>query len=97
MLLLLMIQGLVRTTEGLLLKQPASGDKKAPWLIFKKAWGEFKVIGKTPARPTASDIELALYNSSARESPITQGSSPPNYPQSYSLTGPPWLRAGTGG
>lgn len=70
------MQGLVRTTEGLILKQPAAG-KAGGWLILKKAggWGAggFRVVGRTPQRPTASDVELSLYNSSAAESPLVRG------------------------
>ena len=66
------VQGLLRTQEAFILKQPEAG-KAGLWQIFKKAWGEYKLIGQTASRPTASDIEMSFYNASAAESPITQG------------------------
>lgn len=66
------MQGLIRTTEALLFRSTVEG-KPSPWLLYKKDWGQYKLIGKTSQRSTASDLELALYNSSAAESPITKG------------------------
>ena len=66
------MQGFIRTTEGLIYKTMLDG-KPSPWLLYKRSWGEYRLIGKTTQRPTASDLELALYNSSASESPVVKG------------------------
>ena len=66
------LQGLIRTTEALIYRSMLE-DKPSPWLLYKRSWGQYKLIGKTPQRPTATDLELALYNASASESPITKG------------------------
>jgi hypothetical protein len=66
------VQGFVLTTEGLIFKQLVPG-KPSPWLIYKKSWGAYKLVGKTQSRPKSSDIEMSFYNDSASESPIVKG------------------------
>lgn len=65
-------RGFLLTTEGLIFKQLVAG-KTSPWLIYKKSWGNYKLVGKTQARPKSSDIEMSFYNDSAAESPIVKG------------------------
>ena len=66
------MQGFLLTTEGLIFKQLVAG-KTSPWLIYKKSWGKYKLVGKTQNRPKASDIEMSFYNDSAAESPVVKG------------------------
>ena len=66
------VQGFLLTTEGLIFKQLVAG-KTSPWLIYKKSWGEYKLVGTTQNRPKGSDIEMSFYNDSAAESPIVKG------------------------
>lgn len=44
-----------------------------PWYLFKKDWAGYKCIARQQRRPSMDDLELAFYNASAAESPITQG------------------------
>jgi hypothetical protein len=71
-----MLQGFILTTEGLIFKQLVAG-KASMWLIYKKSWGDFKLVGKTQNRPKSSDIEMSFYNDSAAESPIVKGEQEP--------------------
>lgn len=66
------VQGFLLTTEGLIFKQIVEG-KPSPWLIYKKSWGDYKLVGKTQNRPKSSDIEMSFYNDSASENPIVKG------------------------
>jgi hypothetical protein len=68
------LQALLLTTECVIYKHVRSGPPTAtPWYIFKKDWASFKCIARQQRRPTSEDLELAFYNASAAESPITKG------------------------
>ena len=45
----------------------------AKWFIFLEDDQQFKQIGQQATRPTQFELETALYNATAAESPITKG------------------------
>lgn len=70
----LAMQGLLGKKEGALLKWVKEKNATAKWKIFvKEGDGEFKCVGQQVERPKDEDLELAMYNASAAESPVTKG------------------------
>lgn len=66
----LAIQGLFSKTEGAVVKSARSG---APWLIFvKEADGTFTRLSSLKRRPGPAELESALYNAMAANSPVTK-------------------------
>lgn len=70
----LAMQGLLGKKEGALLKWVKEKNTTAKWRIFVKGGdGEFKCVGQQVERPKDEELELAMYNASAAESPVTKG------------------------
>lgn len=69
----LSIKGLFSKTEGAVLKHVRSGAPAGtPWSIFVKEGNDMKCVSSLKKRPTAGDLENALYNSMAANSPVTK-------------------------
>jgi hypothetical protein len=70
-----MLQAFLTTTEGAIMKAATtSSPASTRWQIAKKGWGNsWQVIGQMQRQPNSSDLELAFYNASAAESPLTAG------------------------
>lgn len=65
----LAIQGFLSKTEGAVLKNVQSGS---PWLIFEKKDGKFTRLASLQRRPGPAELESALYNAIAANSPVTK-------------------------
>lgn len=63
----LAIQGFLSKTEGAVLKKNVS-----PWLIFVKENGKFTRLASLQRRPGPAELESALYNAMAANSPVTK-------------------------
>ncbi|KAI5056302.1 hypothetical protein GOP47_0028120 [Adiantum capillus-veneris] len=69
----LTIQGFLSKTEGAVLKSVKSGAPAGrPWLVFAKEGESMKCVASLKKRPTAIDLENALYNAMAANSPVTK-------------------------
>eukprot|EP01018_Ginkgo_biloba_P011363 Gb_25483 [translate_table: standard] len=69
----LAIQGFFSKSEGAIFKHVKSGPpSSSPWLIFVKVEGKYKCVSSFKRRPDASELENALYNSIALNSPLTK-------------------------
>ncbi|MCO5614814.1 hypothetical protein L7F22_069098 [Adiantum nelumboides] len=69
----LAIQGFFSKTEGAVLKHVKSGAPAGrPWLVFAREGESMKCVASIKKRPTAIDLENALYNAMAANSPITK-------------------------
>lgn len=69
----LAIQGFFSKTEGAVLKHVKSGAPAGrPWLVFAKEGDTMKCVSSLKKRPTAVDLENALYNAMAANSPVTK-------------------------
>lgn len=69
----LAVQGIFSKTEGAVLKHVKSGAPAGrPWLIFVKQNDQFICVSSLRRRPQAADLESALYNSMAANSPVTK-------------------------
>ena len=69
----LSIQGFLSKTEGAVLKHVKSGAPGGrPWLIFVKEGDQYKRMSSLQRRPEPSDLENALYNAMAANSPVTK-------------------------
>ncbi|KAG0567462.1 hypothetical protein KC19_7G136600 [Ceratodon purpureus] len=69
----LAIQGLFSKTEGAVLKNVQSGAPGGrPWLIFVKEDGKFTRLSTLKGRPGPAELESALYNAMAANSPVTK-------------------------
>eukprot|EP00271_Cylindrocystis_brebissonii_P005094 TRINITY_DN17030_c0_g1_i1.p1 TRINITY_DN17030_c0_g1~~TRINITY_DN17030_c0_g1_i1.p1 ORF type:complete len:385 (-),score=19.87 TRINITY_DN17030_c0_g1_i1:1127-2281(-) len=69
----LAIQILFTKSEGAVLRCFRSGPLEAtPWLIFAKRGKELKCVMRMSKRPTPADLEAALYQSVAANSPVAQ-------------------------
>lgn len=69
----LAIQGFFSKTEGAVLKHVRGGAPAGtPWLIFVKDGDQLKCVASLKQRPGAVDLENALYNSMAANSPVTK-------------------------
>ena len=69
----LSIQGFFSKTEGAVLKNVQSGAPGgAPWHIFVKQDGKFSRLSSLKRRPGPADLESALYNAMAANSPVTK-------------------------
>lgn len=69
----LAIQGFFSKTEGAVLKHVKSGAPAGrPWLVFAKEGGTMKCVSSLKKRPNAVDLENALYNAMAANSPVTK-------------------------
>ncbi|GMH33498.1 hypothetical protein BSKO_01332 [Bryopsis sp. KO-2023] len=70
----LAVQGMLGTKEGAMLRWVKEKNKTVMWRIFvKERDGGFKCVGRQATRPADSELELAMYNASAADSPVTQG------------------------
>ncbi|KAJ7563713.1 hypothetical protein O6H91_03G122500 [Diphasiastrum complanatum] len=69
----LSIQGFLSKTEGAILKHVRSGAPAGTlWLIFVKEGGTYVCVSSLKNRPDAADLEAALYNSIAANSPLVK-------------------------
>lgn len=69
----LAIQGFLSKTEGAVLKNVPSGAPAGrPWLIFVKEDGKFTRLASLQRRPGPAELESALYNAMAANSPVTK-------------------------
>ncbi|KAH7442146.1 hypothetical protein KP509_03G073200 [Ceratopteris richardii] len=69
----LAIQGFFNKTEGAVLKHVKGGAPAGrPWLIFVREGESLKCVASMKKRPTSIDLENALYNSIAANSPVTK-------------------------
>lgn len=70
----LAVQGLLGKKEGVLLKVVKEKGESAKWRIFVKEGEEaFKCVGQQAERPKDEELELALYNAAAVDSPLSKG------------------------
>ncbi|XP_024385287.1 uncharacterized protein [Physcomitrium patens] len=69
----LAIQGFFSKTEGAVLKNVQSGAPGGrPWLIFLKEDGKFTRLSSLQRKPGPAELESALYNAMAANSPMTK-------------------------
>lgn len=69
----LAIQGFLSKTEGAVLKNVRSGAPGGrPWLIFVKEDGKYSRLASLHRRPGPAELESALYNAMAANSPVTK-------------------------
>lgn len=69
----LAIQGFLSKTEGAVLKNVQSGAPGGrPWLIFVKEDGKYTRLASLQRRPGPAELESALYNAMAANSPVTK-------------------------
>lgn len=68
-------QGFLSTQEGMVFKWVQKGSPAAsPWQIFvMEKDGSFTGVGRQQTRPSIDQVQMALYNKSAVNSPITKG------------------------
>jgi len=69
----LAIQGFFSKTEGAVFRYVKSGAPSSnPWLVFVKEEGKYSCVSRFKRRPDPSELEDALYNSLAANSPVTK-------------------------
>lgn len=69
----LAIQGFLSKTEGAVLKNVQSGAPSGrPWLIFVREDGKYTRLASLQRRPGPAELESALYNAMAANSPVTK-------------------------
>lgn len=69
----LAVQGFLGKKEGVLLKRVREKGESAKWRIFVKEGEGWKCVGQQAARPKDEQLELALYNAAAVDSPFSKG------------------------
>lgn len=69
----LAIQGFFSKTEGAVFRYVKSGAPNSnPWRVFVKEEGKYNCVSSFKRRPDPSELEDALYNSLAANSPVTK-------------------------
>ena len=75
----LVIQGFFSKTEGAVVKQyvenggsPSSASSSSPWFIYVNEGDNMKCVSRLAKRPSSEDLENALYNAVAANSPLTK-------------------------
>jgi hypothetical protein len=69
----LAIQGFFSKTEGVVFRYVKSGAPNSnPWLLFVKQEDKYNCVSTFKRRPNPSELENALYNSLAVNSPVTK-------------------------
>lgn len=70
----LQVQMFVVKQEGAVLKYAADvAPDAAPWRIFTRSGDRFVQVGRMTRRPAQEDVEFALVNAVAAQSPLTRG------------------------
>lgn len=59
--------------DGALFRWQKEKGVEAKWQIFIEENQDFKQIGQLAKRPSQEELELAVYNATAADSPITKG------------------------